>query len=168
MTDTVKLRCGECGSEGEFPVLSADDADQPQALDRIEHVGAIYTRWVEAHASCLESAASHEANLAAEPTRIEAAMAGPLTVDPLRCATDGCTGEAALVICRGCHNHLEGCPEFALPDEPAHDIHNCTCVDCVAWRTEQARGPCPGCAGEHPIGMAVHFESCPKSGSGQR
>jgi len=50
---TVHLRCGECGSEGTFPVIKllavADTADE--TLQR----KAIYADWVRVHAPCLES-----------------------------------------------------------------------------------------------------------------
>ena len=68
MTDTVKLRCGECGSEGEFPILPAlwrkgESLDVP-LRNQHEQREAIYDRWVEVHAPCLGSVARYDGGTA--------------------------------------------------------------------------------------------------------
>ena len=52
---TVKLSCGRCGSEGEFPV----HAGTYNQITTNTH--AIYADWVKAHAPCLAASSAHEA-----------------------------------------------------------------------------------------------------------
>ncbi len=60
---TVKLRCGECGSEGEFAIHGGSE------VDRMDHQSRVYARWVDIHAPCLES--SIAANHSDAPPRVD-------------------------------------------------------------------------------------------------
>ena len=55
MTDTVKLRCGECGSDIDAPYQNFGSASE-----RHQRVREISADWREAHAPCLEAAARYE------------------------------------------------------------------------------------------------------------
>ena len=120
----VKLRCGECGSEGEFP---AHDPSSHWTLVHEQNL-ALLAAWAKVHAPCLESVVQRNGD---EDSRmIEAAMAEERRLIAEACA--GCVADAAG---GGCVPHSEQCgmPTAYLernggsPDPPAPPQHVCIC-----------------------------------------